>query len=66
MKVSWRLDCSDRNGIVTGYKISYCPVLTDDASEDCRRNQILTHEAPADAEHAWIKDLEPWTNYKVI
>ena len=65
IKVSWRLDCSDRVGIVTGYKISYCPVKSQDPSEDCQENQILTHETPPDTEHAWIKDLEPWTYYKV-
>ena len=66
MRVSWRLDCSDRVGIVTGYKISYCPVKSQDRPEACLENQILTHEAPADAEHAWINDLDPWTVYKVM
>jgi hypothetical protein len=66
IRVSWRLDCSDRVGIVTGYKISYCPIESLDRAENCLENQILTHEAPADAEHAWIKDLEPWTTYKVL
>lgn len=66
MRVSWRLDCSDRVGIVTGYKISYCPVKSGDQPEACLDRQILTHEAPPDAEHAWINDLDPWTVYKVI
>ena len=65
IKVSWRLDCSDRVGIVIGYKISYCPVRDLDHEETCSDDRVLTHEAPPDAEHAWIKDLEPWTLYKV-
>jgi hypothetical protein len=48
-------------GIVTGYNITYCRADPESTSKAC-----LTHEAPADAEHAWIKDLEPWTEYKVL
>ena len=66
IRVSWRLDCSDRVGIVTGYRISYCRVESMARPEICLEDDVSTHEAPPDAEHAWINDLEPYTVYKVM
>lgn len=62
--VRWRLDCSDRVGIVTGYKISYCPTVSDVDTSDCLEEEksILTE---ADASTIWVPNLTPWTYYKV-
>ncbi len=64
LKVRWRLDCSDRVGIVTGYKISYCEVQDPSESAPCfgREEQV---EAAPDAEKLWVTGLKPWTYYKV-
>ena len=60
MVLRWRLDCSDRVGIVTGYKVVYCPI---DEHDECINGLQL--EDQTSEEHATITNLEPWTTYKV-
>lgn len=64
LKVFWRLDCSERVGIVIGYKIHYCEVASLDDTADCINGEehILTSSSSISAE---IKGLKPWTFYKV-
>ncbi len=66
IKVRWRLDCSDRVGIVTGYKISYCPISDHNptSASPCVEEQSEVVTAP-DVEKKWLEDLKPWTYYKV-
>ncbi len=64
LKVRWRLDCSDRVGIVTGYKISYCPVGADNEAADCVGPEEHVIAKPDD-EKLWVTGLKPWTYYKV-
>ena len=65
MKVRWRLDCSDRVGIVTGYKISYCPIASPDDTAECVGKDELSIKTGPDKDKVWIEDLKPWTHYKV-
>ena len=63
MVVRWRLDCSDRVGIVTGYKVVYCPIRSHDDTSECIGGKALAEETSDD--HATISNLEPYTIYKV-
>ena len=63
MKLRWRLDCSDRVGIVTGYRVIFCPIARDDQSAECISEKAFSIDTIE--EHATITDLEPWTLYKV-
>ena len=71
MTIRWRLDCSDRVGIVQGYKVAYCPVDSNsDSDEDLDSDnncigKMVEEVTPQDAEHAVITNLDPWTQYKV-
>ena len=66
MKVRWRLDCSDRVGIVTGYKVSYCPIASDLDTADCINGEQFSEVTGPAQEQVWINGLKPWTYYKVI
>ena len=65
MKVRWRLDCTDRVGIVTGYRIAYCAIDSDKDTSDCREGSLQTEDVGAAESHHWITGLKPWTHYKV-
>lgn len=62
MVVRWRLDCTDRVGIVSGYKVMYCPIQSYEDTADCIQ-PILVQETSED--EAVITNLDPWTIYKV-
>ena len=64
MKVRWRLDCTDRVGIVTGYRIEYCAVASEEDTASCLGRKEVREAGPAD-EHVWLDELSPWTFYKV-
>ena len=64
MKVRWRLDCTDRVGIVTGYRIEYCAVDSEEDTADCVGPKGALDVGPA-AEQVWLHKLSPWTYYKV-
>ena len=66
MVVRWRLDCTDRVGIVTGYKIAYCPLASKHNTEDCMDGKNYTLETSGSEDHATITNLDPWTTYKVL
>ena len=65
MKVRWRLDCSDRVGIVTGYRVYYCPIDEPSDSAECLQPERSVDAKP-DKDVAWIRNLKPWTHYKVM
>lgn len=65
MKVRWRLDCSDRVGIVTGYRIKYCPLASPDDTADCVGRKELNITTGPDKDKVTITGLKPWTHYKV-
>jgi cytokine receptor domeless len=64
MKVSWRLDCSDRVGIVVGYRISFCEIESPLDTADCVGKEKHL-DTPPDKESVWVEHLKPWTYYKV-
>jgi len=63
MVVSWRLDCSDRVGIVTGYRVEYC-ALDHLHSHNCTRGSTRVLEVGPEEDSQEISGLEPWTYYK--
>jgi hypothetical protein len=40
IEVGWKLECSDRIGLVIGYNISYCPTVSPE-NRTCRGNFIM-------------------------
>ncbi len=65
LKVRWRQECSDRIGIVTGYKVSYCVVASKDDTADCVGGKEAHIFTKPEREQVWIQGLQPWTYYKV-
>ena len=62
----WNLECLARAGLITGYRISYCPVASDDPSAPCLSDdQLVIINAVPEAKEVWLEDLQPWTHYKV-
>lgn len=66
MLVRWRLDCTDRVGIVTGYRVAFCAIKSDKDTADCMDGKQGSVEVGPDTDHIWVEDLSPWTFYKVI
>ena len=64
MKVRWRLDCSDRVGIVTGYRISFCAIESLDDTAECADEEQSVIARPEE-EAKVVEGLRPWTLYKV-
>ncbi|XP_071748942.1 cytokine receptor isoform X2 [Lepeophtheirus salmonis] len=65
LKVRWRLDCSDRVGIVSGYKISYCAINSPNPDAKCDNNSLKTAMADPDKSEFIVNDLDPYVYYKV-
>ena len=62
----WNLECLARAGLITGYRISYCQVASDDPSAPCLSDdQLVIINAVPEAKEVWLEDLQPWTHYKV-
>ena len=61
MKVSWKLDCSDRIGVVTGYQAVFCKVKSAE-NHECIGNPSVEETTE---DHLTITNLEPFTFYKV-
>ena len=61
----WRLDCSDRIGIVINYEVVYCAMKNENKpDEGCKDKEQIKKLAP-DANTANLTNLTPWTAYKV-
>lgn len=64
MKIRWHLNCLDRAGKITGYKISYCAIGSSNRHDNCTGSMIDV-EADSAADELWIENLEPWIYYKI-
>ena len=61
----WRLDCSDRIGIVINYEVVYCAMKNEkEPDKGCRGEEQIEQLGP-DANTANLTNLTPWTAYKV-
>lgn len=65
IKVHWHLDCSDRVGIVTGYRIHYCAIESMMDTADCVGRDVMWVDADPTEDRKWLTSLKPWTIYKV-
>jgi hypothetical protein len=63
LKVNWHLDCSDKVGIVTGYKIYYCPVNSVDS--DCLNGKDQHIKVGALMHNVELHNLTPYTLYRI-
>lgn len=66
IRVSWRLDCSERIGIVTGFNIYYCPVSVNDTASPCIGSEKNKFVNGSHEEKSVIENLMPFTYYKVV
>lgn len=63
IEVSWKLDCSDHIGSVTGYIIYYCPIVSPTQSS-CKADQKnVTLQGGSSRFMANVTDLTPYTTY---
>ncbi|XP_059488717.1 cytokine receptor isoform X2 [Neocloeon triangulifer] len=63
IEVGWRLECSNRIGLVTGYNISYCPIVSAQ-NRSCREPAHIEYVAgDATTIHGNISELMPYTTY---
>ncbi|XP_012522473.1 uncharacterized protein LOC105828601 [Monomorium pharaonis] len=63
IEVGWKLDCSDRIGIIEGFNIYYCPIMSP-LNVNCN-GPILNSTIKADARtiHGVVDKLKPYTTY---
>lgn len=65
IELSWKLHCSDRIGIVEGFKIYYCPIVSP-YNLTCRESMLnTTITADPHTIHGIIDNLKPYTTYMV-
>ena len=50
---------------MTGYKVVYCPLASNDDTEGCVDGKHLVEETSGSETTATINNLDPWTTYKV-
>ena len=63
IEVGWKLDCSDRVGIVEGFNIYYCPIVAP-YNRNCKEPKLnTTIKADITTIHGVIRDLKPYTTY---
>ncbi|XP_014481132.1 PREDICTED: uncharacterized protein LOC106747764 isoform X2 [Dinoponera quadriceps] len=64
IEVGWKLDCSDRVGIIDGFNIYYCPIISpykQQCQENTRKN--ITIVAGPHTIHGTARELQPYTTY---
>ncbi|KAL6427265.1 hypothetical protein ACFW04_008687 [Cataglyphis niger] len=63
IEVGWKLDCSDRIGIVEGFKIYYCPIVSplDTKCKGPKLNVTIKSYPPMIS--GIVKNLTPYTTY---
>lgn len=63
IEVGWKLDCSDRIGIIEGFNIYYCPIMSP-LNVNCN-GPMLNSTIKADARtiHGVVNNLKPYTTY---
>lgn len=63
IEVGWKLDCSDRIGIVEGFNIYYCPIVSP-FNLNCRGSKLnTTIKADPHTIHGVVNNLKPYTTY---
>lgn len=63
IEVGWKLDCSDRIGIVEGFNIYYCPIVSP-YNVNCKGPKLnSTIKADPRTIHGIIENLKPYTTY---
>jgi cytokine receptor domeless len=63
--VSWKLDCSDRIGIVEGFKIYYCPIVAP-RNLNCNGPKLnTTIKADVNTVTGKVTGLKPYTTYMI-
>uniref|UniRef100_T1JBC3 Cytokine receptor n=1 Tax=Strigamia maritima TaxID=126957 RepID=T1JBC3_STRMM len=65
IKVTWKLDCTERIGIVLGYKIYYCRTLSESIAAKCTGEQKEAFKNGSHAEEYLIGNLKPFHYYKI-
>ncbi|KAK2586334.1 hypothetical protein KPH14_010628 [Odynerus spinipes] len=63
IEVGWKLDCSDRIGIVEGFNIYYCPIVSP-YNLNCKSPKLnTTIRADPHTIHGIVNNLKPYTTY---
>lgn len=63
IEVGWKLDCSDRIGIVEGFNIYYCPIMSP-YNLNCKGPKMnTTIKADPHSIHGIVNGLKPYTTY---
>ncbi|KYN26832.1 Cytokine receptor [Trachymyrmex cornetzi] len=63
IEVGWKLDCSDRIGIIEGFNIYYCPIVSP-MNVNCNGPMFnSTIKADAHTIHGVVDNLKPYTTY---
>ncbi|XP_043508865.1 cytokine receptor [Frieseomelitta varia] len=63
IEVGWKLDCSDRIGIVEGFNIYYCPIVSP-YDLNCKGPKLnTTIKADPHTIHGIVHNLKPYTTY---
>lgn len=65
IEVRWNLECSDRVGIILGYKIYYCPIKSPFKSECKEPSKNITVLSSQYAMRGIVNNLKPYTTYKL-
>ncbi|XP_034948371.1 cytokine receptor [Chelonus insularis] len=63
--VGWKLDCSDRIGIVEGFKIYYCPIVSPKNATCKEPKKNTTIRAEPHTIHGLVTGLKPYTTYMI-
>ena len=66
IELSWKLECSDTVRTITGYIISYCPIIAP-ANPVCRNN-VTTNETiygDSSTTSGRVTNLTPYTTYRL-
>lgn len=65
IEVGWKLDCSDRIGIVDGFKIYYCPIVSP-YNVTCKGPKLnTTIKADLNTIRGEVRGLKPYTTYMI-
>lgn len=65
IEVGWKLDCSDRIGIVEGFKIYYCPIVSP-YNLNCKGPKLnTTIKADLSTIRGEVRGLKPYTTYMI-
>ncbi|CAL7946416.1 unnamed protein product [Xylocopa violacea] len=66
IEVGWKLDCSDRIGIVEGFNIYYCPIVSP-YNLNCKGPKLnRTIRADPHTIHGIVNKLKPYTTYRLV